>query len=86
MTKFVIMEDDFPYAVVDTQADAEEFVLSLVEEWAYENYLFEVFRCRTTTEEYFADTRELMKDLRYLTQLGFLYSGYEVYAVEVPVI
>ena len=86
MTKYVIMEGEFPYAIVDTPADAEEFILSLVEEWAYENYLFEVLRCRTTTEEYFADTRELMKDFHYLTQLGFLCSDYEIYAVKVPVI
>lgn len=43
MVKYLVGCDDVIEVIVNTKADAEEYVLSLAEEEAYENYLTEVY-------------------------------------------
>ena len=40
--KYVIFQDDEAVVIVKDRADAEEFVLSMCEEQAYENYIYEL--------------------------------------------
>ena len=39
MTKYVVMYDDYCEIIFDTQADAEEYILSIAEEAVYEVFL-----------------------------------------------
>ena len=91
MTKFVIMDGDFPYVIVDNEADAEEMILSCVEECAYDAYLYEIMsRYGLKNDVYFEAMRDEMNHYQYKqyeTLLGYLYGMYDdFYAVEVPVI
>lgn len=42
MSKYIVMQDDEVVVIVKNRADAEEFVLSLCEENAYENYVYDL--------------------------------------------
>ena len=57
-TKYVIFQDDEAIVIVTNRADAEEFVLSMCEEQAYENYIYELMADGDylTHEEYVEQT------------------------------
>ena len=40
--KFVVLYDEDCYGIFDTRADAEEYILSIAEESAYEDFLSEI--------------------------------------------
>lgn len=42
MTKYVVMYDDYSEMIFDTLADAEEYILSIAEEGAYEDFLGDI--------------------------------------------
>ena len=52
MEKYVVMEEDYLVAVCDTQADAEELVLSMAESEVYENYFYEIHRYEELHNDY----------------------------------
>lgn len=52
MEKYVVMEEDYLIAVCDTQADAEEFILSMAESEVYENYFYEIHRYEELHNDY----------------------------------
>lgn len=58
MTKFVIGYEENTLAITDTLTDAVEYLLSLVEENAYENFLYEINYYGNDMEEYI----EVMRD------------------------
>ena len=52
MEKYIVMEDDYLIAVCDTQADAEELVLSMAESEVYESYFYEIHRYEELHNDY----------------------------------
>lgn len=52
MEKYIVMEEDYLVAVCDTQADAEELVLSMAESEVYENYFYEIHRYEELHNDY----------------------------------
>lgn len=50
-TKYVILYDGEAVVIVKDRADAEEFVLSLCEEHAYENYIYKLMADDGLTHE-----------------------------------
>lgn len=52
MEKYVVMEEDYLVAVCDTQADAEELVLSMAESEVYESYFYEIHRYEELHNDY----------------------------------
>lgn len=53
MIKYLVGYDDLIEVVVNTRADAEEYLLSLVEEAAYEGYILEVYNYYKDSKSYF---------------------------------
>ena len=64
-TKWVVSDDEMIFGIFDTEADAEEFIFSMAEEMAYDNYVEEVMLgtggVAMTTEQYI-QTHAAMKN------------------------
>lgn len=76
MNKYIVMQDEEVVVIVKNRADAEEFVLSLCEENAYENYVYELIADDGLThEEYVEQTiaeRNYCRWNTYTTLYGYL--------------
>lgn len=76
MNKYIVLQDDEAVVIVKDRADAEEFVLSLCEEHAYENYVYEVMADGGLThKEYVEQTTAERDNYRwnnYTTLYGYL--------------
>lgn len=76
MNKYIVLQDDEVVVIVKSRADAEEFVFSLCEEHAYENYIYEVTADDGLThEEYVEQTTAERDNYRwnnYTTLYGYL--------------
>ena len=84
MIKYLISYEEEADTVANTRADAEEHILSLAEEAAYEDYVAEVFYYNVNTKEYFEEFTDKMQEVndyrkRYLswqkpfsTRYGFM--------------
>lgn len=55
MNKYIVLQDDEAVVIVKNRADAEEFVLSLCEEQAYENYVYELMADGGLTHEEYVE-------------------------------
>lgn len=58
MNKFVIGYEEEIIVITETRSDAEEFLLSILQEHAYENFIYEINYYNTDFNEYI----ESMKD------------------------
>lgn len=76
MNRYIVLQDDEAIVIVKNRADAEEFVLSLCEEHAYENYVYELMTDGGLThEEYVEQTTAERDNYRwnnYTTLYGYL--------------
>lgn len=78
MTKYLIGYEESPELVVGTRADAEEYILSLAEEAAYEDYVADILYYDMTIAEHLKDKARWMEkanDFRrqpWQTLYGFL--------------
>ena len=52
-TKYIVIEEEVPVCICDTLADAEEAVLTMVQNEAYEAYLWEVEDFKVSCKEFF---------------------------------
>lgn len=93
MVKYLVGYDEMADVIAETRADAEEYILSIAEEYAYEDYASEVLCYGMTAEEWFAEFRaraEDASDLRkrwdrrpYETLSGFLLTYFgEYYTIQ----
>ena len=93
MVKYLISYDETVEAIAETRADAEEYILSIAEEYVYEDYASEVLYYGMTTEDWFSEFRaraEDASDLRkrwdrrpYETFSGFLLTYFgEYYTIQ----
>lgn len=72
MNKCVILQDDEVIIIVKNRADAEEFILSLCEEQAYVNYVYELMvDGGLTHEEYVEQTIAARDHYRWNTYKTF---------------
>lgn len=76
MNKYIVLQDDEVIVIVKNRADAEEFVLSLCEEFAYENYIYELTANDGLTHEEFVEQTTAERDNyrwnKYTTLYGYL--------------
>lgn len=77
--KYLVIEeqgyDDDILTIVDTRADAQEFILSCLETEIYENFYYLVFGEHPSfkdVNQYFESVREDFEDLNYETYYGYL--------------
>ncbi len=62
-TKFLVFTEDNPIVIVNSKADAEEFILSLCEEQAYEDFCEDIRRTEDTMEDYLANCIATLEDI-----------------------
>lgn len=62
MNKYVILQDDEVVVIVKDLADAEEFIFSLCEEQAYENYVYELMADDGLTHEEYVEQTTAERD------------------------
>lgn len=94
MIKYLVGYEETPDLVVGTRADAEEYILSLVEEAAYEDYVADVLYYDMTTAEHIEDKTRWMdrangfRSRPWQTLYGFLlnYHGDDYWISEVGVL
>lgn len=76
MNKYIVLQDDEVIVIVKNRADAEEFVLSLCEDFAYENYVYELTANDGLTHEEFVEQTTAERDNyrwnKYTTLYGYL--------------
>ena len=93
MVKYVVGYDEMAEVIAETRADAEEYILSVAEEYAYEDYASEVLCYGMTAEEWFAEFRARAEDTAdhrkrwgrkpYETLSGFLLTYFgEYYTIQ----
>ena len=63
MIKYLVGYEECADVIANTRADAEEYILSLAEENAYEEYAGEVLIYGMTTEEWFSEYRVKAEDV-----------------------
>ena len=66
MVKYLVGYDEMADVIAETRADAEEYILSIAEEYAYEDYASEVLCYDMTAEEWFSEFRTRVADASYL--------------------
>ena len=91
MVKYVVGYDEMVDVVANTRADAEEYILSVAEEYAYEDYASEVLCYGMTAEEWFSEFRARAEDAAdnrkcwgrapYETLSGFLLTYFGEYYI-----
>ena len=76
MNRYIVLQDDEAVVIVKNRADAEEFVLSLCEEHAYENYVYELMADGGLTHEEYVEQTIVERDNyrwnNYTTLYGYL--------------
>lgn len=76
MNKYIVLQDDEAVVIVKDLADAEEFVFSLCEEHAYENYVYELMADGGLTHEEYVEQTTAERDNyrwnKYTTLYGYL--------------
>lgn len=76
MNKYIVLQDDEAVVIVKDLADAEEFVFSLCEEHAYENYVYELMADGGLTHEGYVEQTTTERDNyrwnNYTTLYGYL--------------
>lgn len=76
MNKCIVLQDDEAIVIVKDRADAEEFILSLCEENAYDNYVYELMTDGGLTHEEYMEQITAERDNyswnNYTTLYGYL--------------
>lgn len=70
MTKFIVGYDEQTLIITNTLADAEEYLLSCVEEHAYENFLYDLNYDEESMEDYIEVLRDSWHSERFTTLYG----------------
>ena len=97
MTRYVITCDITVFTICRSRSDAEEYILSLVEEYVYEDFFVETNWYGTTSADYIAEKIADLEDANdyriqypimgyepFQTLTGYLYSTYnDFYITEV---
>lgn len=85
-TKYIVMEEEIPVCICDTLADAEEAVLTMAQDEAYEAYLWEVGISKVSCKEFFESVMEYPYSRSKSLEFNILASwgaGYRIEEVEV---
>lgn len=75
MNKYIVLQDDEVVVIVKNRADAEEFVFSLCEEHAYENYIYDLTADDGLTHEEYVEQTTAERDAYRWNKCTTLY-GY----------
>ena len=70
MTKFVVGYEEETLVITNTLANAEEYLLSCVEENAYENFLYDFNYYEESMESYIETLRDGWRSERFTTLYG----------------
>ena len=70
MTKFIVGYEEDNLIITNTLADAEEYLLSEIEEAAYIDFLYAINYCGDSMEDYIETLRDGWRSKRFATLYG----------------
>ena len=82
-TKYLVYCNEFNEILLSNRADAEEYVLSLTEEEAYDDYVCSIYYRGITTEEYFYEAFDYHEPYKTSYGSALLMVNTEFYITEV---